>query len=104
MLLCPWDFPGNNTGVGWHFLLQGIFPMRGSNLSLLHLLHWQARSLSGKPDTDLAFGNFTLPLFIVTCKYSEYKFRRFLFVCLFKQGRLKIAEVCLCSTVKPAVF
>ena len=25
MLLCPWDFPGNNTGVGCHSLLQGIF-------------------------------------------------------------------------------
>ena len=24
-LLCPWDFPGKNTGVGSHFLLQGIF-------------------------------------------------------------------------------
>ena len=23
-LLCPWDFPGKNTGVGYHFLLQGI--------------------------------------------------------------------------------
>ena len=23
-LLCPWDFPGKNTGVGCHFLLQGI--------------------------------------------------------------------------------
>ena len=23
--LCPWDFPGKNTGVGCHFLLQGIF-------------------------------------------------------------------------------
>ena len=22
-LLCPWDFPGKNTGVGCHFLLQG---------------------------------------------------------------------------------
>ena len=22
MLLCPWDSPGNNTGVGCHFLLQ----------------------------------------------------------------------------------
>ena len=26
MLLRPWDFPGKNTGVGCHFLLQGIFP------------------------------------------------------------------------------
>ena len=24
-LLCPWDFPGKNTGVGCHSLLQGIF-------------------------------------------------------------------------------
>ena len=21
-LLCPWNSPGKNTGVGWHFLLQ----------------------------------------------------------------------------------
>ena len=25
-LLCPWDFPGKNTGVGCHFLLQGNLP------------------------------------------------------------------------------
>ena len=24
-LLCPWNFPGKNTGVGCHFLHQGIF-------------------------------------------------------------------------------
>ena len=24
-LLCPWDFPGKNNGVGCHFLFQGIF-------------------------------------------------------------------------------
>ena len=23
-LLCPWDFPGKNTGVGCHFLLQRV--------------------------------------------------------------------------------
>ena len=34
--LCPWDFPGKNTGVGFHFLLQGIFPTQGSNPGLLH--------------------------------------------------------------------
>ena len=38
-LLCPWNFPGKNTGVGCHFLLQGIFLTQGSNLHLLHLLH-----------------------------------------------------------------
>ena len=35
-LLCPWDFPGKNTRVGCHFLLQGIFPTQESNLGLLH--------------------------------------------------------------------
>ena len=28
-LLCPWDFPGKNTGEGCHLLLQGIFPAQG---------------------------------------------------------------------------
>ena len=35
-LLRPWDFPGKNTGVGCHFLLQRIFPTQGSNLGLPH--------------------------------------------------------------------
>ena len=30
-LLCPQDFPGKNTGVGYHFFLQEIFPTQGSN-------------------------------------------------------------------------
>ena len=34
-LLRPWDFQGKSTGVGCHFLLQGIFPTQGSNPSLL---------------------------------------------------------------------
>ena len=25
-LLCPWNFPGKNTGVGFHFLLHGVLP------------------------------------------------------------------------------
>ena len=33
------DSPGQNTGVGCHFLLQGIFSTQGSNPHLLHLLH-----------------------------------------------------------------
>ena len=38
-LLCPWDFPGNNTEVNCHFLLQGIFPTQESKQHLLQLLH-----------------------------------------------------------------
>ena len=34
-LLCPRNSPGKNTGVGCHFLLQGIFLTQGSSLDLL---------------------------------------------------------------------
>ena len=44
-LLCPWNFPGKNPGAGCHFLLQWIFPTRGSNPRLLNLLYWQGDSL-----------------------------------------------------------
>ena len=44
-LLCPWDLPGKNTGLGCHFFLQGIFLAQGSNPCLLCLLHWQKDSL-----------------------------------------------------------
>ena len=40
--LSPCDFPDKNTGVGCHFLLQGIFLTLRSNL---HFLHWQVNSL-----------------------------------------------------------
>ena len=43
-LLCPWNFPGKNTGVGYHALLQGIIHTQGSNLPVPCLLHWQAGS------------------------------------------------------------
>ena len=43
------DSPGKNTGVGCHFLLQGIFPTQELNPSLLyckqilyHLNHWRS--------------------------------------------------------------
>ena len=53
------DFPDKNTGVGCHFLLQGIFLTQGLNLNLLCPVHWQADSLPlvpfGKP-----FGLFSV--------------------------------------------
>ena len=35
-LLCPWDSLSENTGMGSHSLLQGIFPAQGSNPCFLH--------------------------------------------------------------------
>ena len=34
--LYPSSFPSNSTGVGCHFLLQGIFPIQGLNPGLPH--------------------------------------------------------------------
>ena len=45
-VLYSWNFPGKNTRVGCHFLLQGIFPTQGSNLCLLCVLRYQVDSLT----------------------------------------------------------
>ena len=59
-LLCPWDSPGKNTGVGSHYHLQGIFPIQGLNPGILHhrrilyhLCHWKSHKQYGtrKPYT-----------------------------------------------------
>ena len=41
-LLCPWNFPGKNTGVGYPLFLQEILPTQRVNP---HLLQWQMGSL-----------------------------------------------------------
>ena len=61
-ILCPWNSPGKNTGVGSRSLLQGIFPTQGLNLGLLHcrpiLYHL---SHQGNPLPRLV-GNAKLPV------------------------------------------
>ena len=61
-LLSPWDFPGRTTGVGCHFLLQGIFSNQGLKL---HLLQWQAYSFllnhPGSPYMYLFFSSNSCP-------------------------------------------
>ena len=53
--LCPWNFAGENTGVGCHSLLQGIFSTQGSNPCILHLLHWHVGSLLLEPFSVVLF-------------------------------------------------
>ena len=45
-LLCPWNSPCKNTGVGCHFLIQGIFSTQGVNSGLPAL---QTDSLLSEP-------------------------------------------------------
>ena len=57
VLYSPWNSPGQNTGVSYHALLQGIFPTQGSNPGLPHcsriLYSWATREAweywSGSP-------------------------------------------------------
>ena len=49
-----WDFPGQNTGVGGHFLLEGTSQTQESNMSLLlgrqilyHGAAWEALAKDG---------------------------------------------------------
>ena len=43
------DSPGKSTGVGCHFLFQGVFPAQGLNPCLLRFLHWQTDTLIPEP-------------------------------------------------------
>ena len=47
--ICPWDSPGENTGVGCHALLQHIFLTQGWNPHLWGLLYWRVGSLPLAP-------------------------------------------------------
>ena len=89
-LFCPWDSPGKNTGVGCHFLLQGIFPTQGSNPycispilqadSLPSESPGKPRSLLSQPQIILAFpsGAFSsgpafLPFVILRYSYGHHQ-------------------------------
>ena len=67
-LPCAWNFPGKNTGVGCHSLLQGIFPAQGSNPGLLNcrqiLYHLSYQMvfvdirILNEDSQDVTYGNF----------------------------------------------
>ena len=75
-LLCPWDSPGKNTGVGCHAFLQGIFLTQASKLHLLCLLHWQPGSLPlappGKPWKNMGWVKTTWILHLSLLCTSDY--------------------------------
>ena len=55
-LLCPWDSPGKNTGVGCHSLLQRTFSTQGPSPGLPHcrqtLDHLSHEGWNVKHDSD----------------------------------------------------
>ena len=90
-LYSPWNSQGQDTGVGCHSLLQGIFPMLESNWDLLHCerILYQL-SLLGKPITKVlislayesSFHCWFLPIlsFIVDCLCLCFLLFYFLFI------------------------
>ena len=76
-LLCPRDSPGRNTGVGCHALLQRIFLTKGLNQRVLHLLPWEAGSLTlappGKPILCLSSVQFSSS--VVSDSLQPHKFQ-----------------------------
>ena len=66
--LCPRGFPGKNTGVGCHFLLQGVFPTQGSKLHLLQLLQ-----LAGGIFTSEILGNHIYISTYYIFYFAKYK-------------------------------
>ena len=75
-LLCSWDFPGKDTGVGCHFLPQGVFPTQGLNLGLLNhrqILYWL--SYKGSPCVYIKEYIYSFRFFsIILLQVTEYSF------------------------------
>ena len=69
-LLCPWDSPGNNTGVGCCLFLQEILN-QVLNPCLLRLLHWEVDSL---PLSHLGNPHILLEYFYLSFKIIAYLF------------------------------
>ena len=55
----PWNFPGQNIGVGSLSLLQGIFPTQGLNPGLLHC-RWILYQLRYQGSPEITLISFNL--------------------------------------------
>ena len=72
-LLCPWNSPNKNTGVGSHSLFQGIFPTQGWNPGLLY---WRqilyCLSHQGSPLRCTHIWNLHIVYFKYNCNFLNY--------------------------------
>ena len=75
-LLCSWDSPSKNTGMGCHALFQGIVSTQGLNPHLLHALHWQVGSLPLAPPGKHKSLCYNLNLYSVVCQLYLNKTER----------------------------
>ena len=94
-LLCPWSFPGKNTGVGCHALLQGIFLTQGSNLHLLCLL---ARRFFTRvtPGKSLKIGTVPDKFFFSFWNLTLCSTKKFSYLLKLKERRQKYRYLSVC--------
>ena len=103
-LLHPWNFPGKSTGVGCHFLLQGIFLTQGSNWSpALQADTWLSES-PGKPFRLMrkphSFGEYLFSICILQEKYEIHAQCGFIiFILLTWSIKKQVVCVCVCVCV-----
>ena len=71
-LLCPWDSPGKNTGVGCYALLQGIFLTLGWNPHFLSLLDWQEGYFTTSTTRETPKARYILLLLLLLSHFSWY--------------------------------
>ena len=74
---CTWGSQGKNTGVGYHFILQGIFPTQGSNPGLLHFRQ-MPYLLSHQGSPGLYRSQYKLAVY---SRYSKKPSEHFKYVC-----------------------
>ena len=71
-ILCPWDSPGKSTGMGYHFLLQGIFLTQGPNGSSELQADSLPSELQGNPLSTIVMPYFYLSIQVARMKGSGY--------------------------------
>ena len=92
-LLCPWGFPGKNTGVGCHILPQGIFLTQASNMgSCIAGRFFTNRATREAPEAVVV--SFSFILLHVTVQFSQpyllkrlFAIVRTVFLCLSLSNR-----------------
>ena len=106
-LLRLWNSPGKNTGVGRHFLLQGIFPTQGSNMGFPRQGYWSGLpfpfpSLQNTGIISVRDGTHPAPcLCTLSLTYSYFQGTR---KCICKQTFKNTAPLRLLSTPSYAVL
>ena len=95
-LLCPWNFPGKNTGAGCHSYPRGSSRPRDRTCISECLLHWQADFFTTEPPGKPAIQSVLDYLFYIDwCVYVNSKFRN-----LFSLSHL--ALLCPCHRLQPS--